>query len=52
LEEYYKKVAKAVGGITAAQFLQVENQILTLIDAQIIDQVLLVKSGTAGGQKK
>jgi hypothetical protein len=52
LEKYYKKVAKAVGVITAARFLQVENQILTLIDAQIIDQVPLVKSGSAGGQKK
>jgi len=52
LEKYYKKVAKAVGTITAARFLQVENQMLTLIDAQVIDQVPLVKIGPAGGEKK
>jgi hypothetical protein len=52
LEKYYKKVAKAVGVITAARFLQVENQILTLIDAQIINQVPLVKTGATGEQKK
>jgi len=44
LEKYYKKVAKAVGTVTAARFLQVENQMLTLLDAQIIDQVPLVKA--------
>lgn len=52
LEKYYKRVAKAVGVITAARFLQVENQMLTLLDAQIIDQVPLIKTGTAGGEKK
>jgi len=52
LEKYYTKVAKAVGTITAARFLQVENQMLTLIDAQVIDQVPLVKIGAAGGEKK
>jgi hypothetical protein len=44
LEKYYKKVSKVVGGITAARFIQVENQMLTLIDAQIISQMPLVKA--------
>jgi hypothetical protein len=39
LEKYYKKIAKAVGVVTAARFLQVEKQMLTLIDAHVIDQV-------------
>ncbi len=44
LEKYYKKVAKVVGTVTAARFLQVENQMLTLIDAQIVSQVPLIKA--------
>ena len=52
LEKYYKRVAKAVGTVTAARFLQVENQMLTLIDAQVIDQVPLIKTSAAGGEKK
>lgn len=52
LEKYYKKVAKAVGVITAARFLQVENQMLTLIDAQIIDQVPLVKTKKVSQENK
>ena len=43
LEKTYKKVAKVVGEVTAARFLQVENQMLTLVDAQIVSQVPLVK---------
>jgi len=52
LEKYYKKAAKAVGVITAARFLQVENQMLTLIDAQIIDQVPLVKTKKVSPETK
>jgi len=52
LEKYYKKAAKAVGGITAARFVQVEYQMLTLIDAQIIDQVPLVKAAKSTQEKK
>ena len=44
LEKYYKKVSKVVGPVTAARFIQVENQMLTLIDAQIVSQVPLVKA--------
>ena len=43
LEKTYKKVAKAIGGISAARWIQVENQMLTLVDAQIVSQVPLVK---------
>ena len=52
LEKYYKRVSKAVGVITAARFLQVENQMLTLLDAQIIDQVPLVKTPKVNQEKK
>ena len=52
LEKYYKKLAKAVGAITAARFLQVESQMLTLLDAQLMDQVPLIKVKAAGEPKK
>jgi hypothetical protein len=52
LEKYYKKAAKAAGTVTAARFVQVENQMLTLLDAQIIDQIPLVKQGTTTQEKK
>jgi hypothetical protein len=35
LEKYYERVRQAVGGITAARFIQVEDQLLLLIDLQI-----------------
>jgi hypothetical protein len=44
LEKYYKKVSKVVGGVTGARFIQVENQMLTLIDAQIVSQIPLIKT--------
>jgi len=52
LEKYYTKVSKAVGVITAARFLQVENQMLTLLDAQLMDAVPLIKVKAAGDAKK
>lgn len=52
LEKYYDKAAKAVGAVTATRFIQVENQMLTLLDAQIIDQVPLVKTKKAADEKK
>jgi hypothetical protein len=48
LEKTYKKVVKVVGGVTGARFIQVENQMLTLIDAQIVSQVPLVKAPKQG----
>jgi len=52
LEKYYKKVSKAIGVTTAARFLQVENQMLTLFDAQVMDEVPLIKVKDAGKTKK
>jgi hypothetical protein len=37
---------------TAARFLQVENQMLTLLDAQVMDEVPLIKVKDAGKTKK
>jgi hypothetical protein len=53
LEKYYDKVAKALNVLTAARFVQIENQMLTIIDAKLIDDVPLVKvPKAAGGEKK
>ncbi len=35
LAKYYERVKQALGGITAARFLQVEDQLLSIIDLQI-----------------
>jgi hypothetical protein len=35
LATYYKRVKQALGGITAARFVQVEDQLLLIIDLQI-----------------
>jgi hypothetical protein len=43
LEQTYDKVAKALNVILAARFVQIENQMLTLIDAKLMDEVPLVK---------
>lgn len=52
LKKCYNKVAKALGAVTAARFLQIESQMLTLLDAQIADQIPLVKTEHAGEDKK
>ena len=52
LRKYYTRVAKAVGTVTAARFLQIESQMLTLLDAQIADQVPLIKTKPVGEDKK
>ena len=43
LKKYHKKVVKALGGRIAARFIQSEMEILTIIDAQIMDALPLVK---------
>ena len=43
LKKYYKKVDKALGGRVAARYIQAELEILTILDAQIMDQLPLVK---------
>lgn len=52
LKKTYDKVAKALGPVTAVRFLQIENQLLTLVDAEVIDQVPLVKTKKVEETKK
>ena len=51
LEKYYKKISKAVGAVTASRFLQVEVQMLTLLDTQLMNEVPLIKNKAAGKAK-
>jgi len=44
--DYYKKIKKATSPIVALQFYQIENYILSVIRAEVLDQVPFV------GQKK
>ncbi len=41
----YQKVREAIGGIQAARFVQVENQLLHIIDLQIASNLPLVEGG-------
>src|SRR5262245_35356995 len=41
--KYYGRVKDALGGITAARFLQVENQLLMLIDLQIASSLPVIR---------
>ena len=41
-KKYYKRVEKALGSVTAAKFLQIENQIRLLIDLQIAQSLPLI----------
>jgi hypothetical protein len=41
LAKYYDKVKQALGGVTAARFLQVESQLLLIIDLQIASSLPL-----------
>jgi hypothetical protein len=43
LKKYHKKVGAALGGRVAARFIQAEMEILTIIDAQIMDALPFVK---------
>jgi hypothetical protein len=42
LEKYYERVARAFNPATAARFLQLEHQLLTLVDVQIASELPLV----------
>ncbi|HTF66333.1 MAG TPA: hypothetical protein VK638_26970 [Edaphobacter sp.] len=42
LEKYYERVKQALGAITAARFLQIEDQLLLLIDLQIDSSLPIV----------
>lgn len=48
----FKKVSKATNPQLAARFVQVENQIITLLDMKIIEEVPLVEKGPATGKEK
>jgi hypothetical protein len=52
LKKYYDKIAKALGPIKAGRFLQIEYQLITLLEAEMIDQVPLVKVKPAPETKK
>ncbi len=52
LKKYYNKAVKVIGPVSAGRFVQIENQILTLLDAAIIDQIPLIKSKPMQGTKK
>jgi hypothetical protein len=42
-KQYYEKVREQLGGIVAARFLQVENQLLMVIDLQIAASLPIVE---------
>jgi DNA-binding GntR family transcriptional regulator len=42
LARYYERVKQALGAITAARFVQVENQLLLIIDTQIASSLPIV----------
>jgi hypothetical protein len=42
-KKYYEKIREQLGGLVAARFLQVENQILMVIDLQIASSLPIVK---------
>jgi len=44
---YYEKVREQLGGVLAARFLQVENQLLMVIDLQIASSLPIVGSSPA-----
>jgi hypothetical protein len=46
LAKYYDRVKQALGGITAARFIQVEHQLLLLIDLQIASSLPVVGQGS------
>lgn len=46
LAKYYELVKQALGGITAARFLQVEHQLLLLIDLRIASELPIVGQGS------
>jgi hypothetical protein len=47
----YQKVKKVLSPLTAARFLQVENQLLLLIDLQIASSLPIAPAAGAGGNK-
>lgn len=46
LAKYYERVRQALGGVTAARFIQVEDQLLLIIDLQIDSSLPIVGQGS------
>jgi hypothetical protein len=46
LAKYYELVRQSLGGITAARFIQVEDQLLLIIDLQIYSSLPVVGQGS------
>jgi hypothetical protein len=46
LDKYYDRVKEALGAVTAARFVQVENQLLLIIDLQIASSLPIVGQGS------
>ncbi len=46
LDKYYERVRQALGGIEAARFIQVEDQLLLIIDLQIDSSLPVVGQGS------
>lgn len=46
LAKTYDRVKEALGGITAARFVQVEHQLLLLIDLQIVSALPVAEQGS------
>jgi hypothetical protein len=46
LDKTYERVKQSLGAITAARFVQVENQLLEIIDLQIASQLPIAPSGS------
>lgn len=50
LMDTFKKVSKATNPQLAARFVQIENQIITLLDMKIIEEVPLIEKGPNSGK--
>jgi metal-dependent HD superfamily phosphatase/phosphodiesterase len=48
-EKYYKKMKKALDSVTAARFVQVDRQIATLVDMEIMEMMPLITAPEALG---
>lgn len=46
LEKYYGRIKESIGAIEAARFVQIENQLLTLIDLKIASALPVVPKGS------
>lgn len=46
LEKYYGRIKESIGAIEAARFVQIENQLLTLIDLRIASALPVIPKGS------